>query len=93
MLFTEHWSLLATRGIIWNDLFSRTTMFLSTLSTAAVVLALVTQAFSFGSSFEALAPVVLPVVLLIGAGTFIRLSAILEEDMWLVISINRLRRA
>jgi hypothetical protein len=58
-----------------------------------VALALMAQASSSGSSFEAFALVVLPVVLLIGASTFTRLTVILEEDMWLMISLNRLRRA
>ena len=35
-LTTEHWSLLATRSMSWNEAFSRTSMFLSTLSAATV---------------------------------------------------------
>src|SRR5262245_40195469 len=40
LLSTEHWSLLATRSMSWNEAFSRTGMFLSTLSAATVALAL-----------------------------------------------------
>ena len=36
LLSTEHWSLLATRSMSWNEAFSRTGMFLSTLSAATV---------------------------------------------------------
>ena len=32
ILSTEHWSLLASRGLAWNELFSRAGMYLSTLS-------------------------------------------------------------
>lgn len=41
ILSTEHWSLLASRSLGWNEVFSRTTMFLATLSGAVVALALV----------------------------------------------------
>ena len=44
MLATEHWSLLATRSLSWNEAFSRASMFLSLLSGAVVALALVAQA-------------------------------------------------
>ncbi|HTJ61558.1 MAG TPA: hypothetical protein VL333_10255, partial [Candidatus Saccharimonadales bacterium] len=44
MLTTEHWSLLATRSMSWNEAFSRAAMFLSVLSGATVALALVAQA-------------------------------------------------
>ena len=33
-LATEHWSLLATRSLSWNESFSRSSMFLTSLSTA-----------------------------------------------------------
>ena len=32
ILTTEHWSLLASRGLAWNESFSRAGMYLSTLS-------------------------------------------------------------
>ncbi len=44
ILSTEHWSLLASRSLAWNESFSRAGMFLSTLSGAIVALALVAQA-------------------------------------------------
>jgi len=48
ILSTEHWSLLASRSLAWNESFSRADMFLSTLSGAIVALALVAQATEFG---------------------------------------------
>ena len=44
ILSTEHWSLLATRSLAWNETFTRATMFMSALSFAVVSLALVGQA-------------------------------------------------
>jgi hypothetical protein len=93
ILATEHWSLLATRSMIWNEIFTRTGMFLTTLSAAAVAIALVAQASDFGQDFRVFALLVLPVVLLIGTGTVIRLNNALEEDISLVMGMNRLRRA
>ena len=51
ILTTEHWSLLSTRAVTWNEAFSRATMFLSALSGAVVALALVAGATSFDSGF------------------------------------------
>ena len=73
ILATEHWSLLATRSITWNEVFSRASMFLTMLSAAVVALALVAQATDFGPGFRLFALLVLPVVLLVGVATVIRL--------------------
>ncbi|MDQ3412239.1 MAG: hypothetical protein M3509_08985 [Chloroflexota bacterium] len=91
ILATEHWSLLATRGATWNEMFARASMYLTVLSAATVALALVAQATSFGGGFRLFALLVLPVVL--GVGTQIRLGDARGEDVWLVIGMNRLRHA
>jgi hypothetical protein len=93
ILATEHWSLLATRGLIWNEIFSRANMFLTTLSAAVVALALVAQATDFGDDFSLFALLVLPVVLLLGIWTSIRLGIARDEDVWMVVGMNRLRNA
>ena len=69
ILATEHWSLLATRSMTWNEIFSRASMFVTVLSAAGVALALVAQATGFGPSFRLFALLVLPVVLLVGLAT------------------------
>ena len=92
ILATEHWSLLATRGMTWNEMFTRAGMFLTTLSAAVVALALVAQATDFGGNFHVFALLILPVVLLLGIGAFIRLGDAREEDVTLVIGMNRLRQ-
>jgi hypothetical protein len=91
ILATEHWSLLATRSMIWNELFTRTSMFVTVLSASMVALALVAQATDFDDTFRLFALLVLPVTLVIGIGTFIRLGDAMSEDIWLVMGMNRLR--
>jgi hypothetical protein len=41
ILATEHWSLVGHRSLLWNEAYSRTTIFLGALSAAIVALALV----------------------------------------------------
>jgi hypothetical protein len=92
ILATEHWSLLATRGMAWNEMFSRTGMFLTALSASMVAIALVADATDSRSTFRAFALLIIPVVLLLGVGTYIRLLEARIEDIWTVIGMNRLRR-
>ena len=54
VLGAEHWSLLASRSLAWNESFSRAGMFLSSLSGAIVALALVAPASDFGEGFRTL---------------------------------------
>jgi hypothetical protein len=90
-LATEHWSLLATRSMSWNESFARCSMFLTSLSTATVALALVGSATQFGSEFVVFALVVLSITLFLGVATFIRLSQVNNEDLYWVAGMNRLR--
>jgi len=92
-LATEHWSLLATRSMSWNEAFSRTGMFLSTLSAATVALALAGPAMQFGSAFVLFALVILSVTLFLGVATFVRLSQVNNEDLYWVYGMNLLRSA
>src|SRR5262245_39303327 len=66
VLSTEHWSLLATRSLTWNEIFTRASMYISALSGALVALALVGQASTFGESFTTLAMFILPIVFFLG---------------------------
>ena len=90
-LTTEHWSLLATRSLTWNEAFSRTSMFLSTLSAATVALALAGPAMAFGSAFALFALIVLSVTLFLGVATYIRLVQVNNEDLYWVTGMNMLR--
>jgi hypothetical protein len=93
ILSTEHWSLLASRSLAWNEVFGRAGMFLSALSGAIVALALVGQGTGFGRSFAQFAIVILPIVLFLGLTTFVRLGASLYHDGQCVIGMNRIRGA
>jgi hypothetical protein len=93
LLSTEHWSLLATRSMTWNEVFSRASMFVTILSAAVVALALVAQATAFGPGFHLFALLVLPIVLLVGLATVIHLSDANTDDLGLVVGMNRLRHA
>ena len=93
LLATEHWSLLATRSLSWNESFARAGMFLTVLTGAVVALALAAQATDFGQGFVVFALLLLPVVLFVGVATFVRLGEINEEDVVWVRGMNRLRRA
>jgi len=93
ILSTEHWSLLASRSLAWNESFSRAGMFLSTLAGAIVALALVAQADDFGEGFRIFALVILPVVLLIGVGANLRMGISNYHDAQCVVGMNRIRAA
>jgi hypothetical protein len=93
MLATEHWSLLAARSLIWNEAMSRATVFLTVLSAAIIALALLADATGFGPHTTTLALALLPVVLLLGIATYVRLVQINTEEFQLVLAMNRLRRA
>ena len=91
LLATEHWSLLATRSMSWNEAFSRTGTFLSTLSAGTVALALAGPAMSFGGAFALFALIVLSVTLFLGIATFIRLVQVNNEDLYWVSGMNLIR--
>jgi hypothetical protein len=93
ILSTEHWSLLGSRSLAWNESFSRAAMFLSTVTGAIVALALVAQASEFGQGFRLFALVILPVVLFIGVGTVLRIGESNYHDAMCVIGMNRIRAA
>jgi hypothetical protein len=77
----------------WNEAFSRTGTFLSTLSAATVALALAGPAMSFNADFRVFALVVLGVTLFLGIATFVRLSQVNNEDLFWVYGMNQLRGA
>ena len=93
ILSNEHWGLLASRSLAWNESFSRTAMFLTTVSGAIIALALVAQATAFGEEFRLFALVILPVVLIVGVGTALRLGMSNYHDARCVVGMNRIRAA
>lgn len=93
ILSTEHWSLLASRGLAWNESFARASMYLSTLSGALVALGLIGGVDGFKDAFYVVALVVLPVVLFVGIGTWLRMGATNYHDALTVYGMNRIRAA
>lgn len=51
ILMTEHWSLLASRSLVYTESMSRTSIFVAALTGSVVALALVGQATDFGTGF------------------------------------------
>ena len=93
ILATEHWSLLATRALTYQESLGRVTMFLTVLSGAVIALALVAQADHFGPAFISVAIFMLSVVFFVGLLTVRRLLMLnLDDYMW-VVAMNRLRHA
>jgi hypothetical protein len=88
ILSTEHWSLLATRSMLWNESFARAALFLSILSAAVVALSLIG---TDRPDFRVFALVILPVVLFIGVATFFRIDDSNREEALWVIAMNRIR--
>jgi hypothetical protein len=93
LLATEHWSLLASRSLIWSEAQSRATVFLTVLSATIIALALMADATGFGGQTTTLALMLLPVVFLLGIAAYVRLVHINAEEFQLVQAMNRLRRA
>lgn len=91
ILTTEHFTLLNSRALSWNESFSRVGMFLSVMTGSVVSLALVAQAAHFGASFLVVAVMILSVDLVLGIITIARLLAINEEDVRWTMGMNRLR--
>jgi hypothetical protein len=93
ILTTEHWSLLASRSLVYTEAMSRTSIFVAALTGAVVALALVAQADDFGDGFVAFALVLLPVIYFLGFVTIVRLAQVnLENARW-VQGMNRIRNA
>jgi hypothetical protein len=93
ILSTEHWSLLASRGLAWNESFTRASMFLSTLSGSIVALSLIAGVDGFNGPFFVVALVILPVDLFVGIGTWLRMGAANYHDAITIAGMNRIRAA
>jgi hypothetical protein len=91
ILATEHWSLLASRSLAYNEAFTRGGMFLAFLSTSFVALALLAQAMSFGDQFLTVAAIVLAFDLVIGLTTYFRIAGANVDDLRAVYGMARIR--
>lgn len=93
ILTTEHWSLLATRSLAYNEAFTRAGMFLTALSASMVAIAFVYQADKAGESVRVFTVILLAFDLLVGLTTYLRLIETTREDLRCVQGMNRLRHA
>jgi hypothetical protein len=93
ILTTEHWSLLSTRTLGYQEMFGRTTIFVAILSGTVVALALLAQATHFRREALWFALALMTVALFIGLVTFVRSVAINYEDARWVVGMNLLRQA
>lgn len=93
ILATEHWSLLATRALTYQESLGRVNMFLAILSGAVIALALIAQADHFGTTFISIAIFMLSVVFFVGLLTVQRLLMLNRDDYLWVVAMNRMRAA
>ncbi len=90
-LTTEHTALQSARSATISESASRSAVYLTTLSSAVVVLALVVQVSRLGQAFFVFAFAILPVVFFLGLVTFGRLLQTGVEDVFYARAISRIR--
>jgi len=93
ILTTEHWSLLTSRSLVYNEAFSRAGMFLTFLSASLVALGFVYQGAGKGPDFALIAAAVLGLDLLVGLATLGRILTAGDEEYRALQGMNRLRHA
>ena len=91
MLSTEHWSVLSSRSLAYNETFTRAGMFLSFLSMSTVALGLLAQGTGFGRDFRVISAVVLAFDLVIGLSTYLRLVGTGHDDLVALHGMSRIR--
>jgi hypothetical protein len=90
-LTTEHTALQSARSATISESASRSAVYLATVSSAMVVLALVVQISHAGQAFYVFALAILPVVFVLGLVTFGRLLQTGVEDVIYARAISRIR--
>jgi hypothetical protein len=93
ILSTEHWSLLATRSLAYNEAFSRAGMFLTFLSASLIVIGFLIGAQGLSSTVIPIATILLLADLFIGTVTVGRLIDASGEELQCVRGMNRIRHA
>jgi hypothetical protein len=90
-LTTEHFALQGARSATISESATRSALYLTTLSSAVVVMALVIQVTRLGEAFFVFAIAILPVVFFLGLVTFGRLLQTGVEDVIYARAISRIR--
>ena len=91
-LTTEHTALQSARSSTVSESAARSGLYLTTLSSAVVALALVGQVSKFGDAFLIFALAILPVVFFLGLITYGRLLQTGVEDVIYARAIGRIHR-
>ncbi len=91
MMSTEHWSLLSSRSLAYNEAFVRGGMFLTFLSMSFVALALLSQGMSFGGDFLTVTAVILGFDIVIGLTTYGRIVGANVDDLRAMHGMARIR--
>lgn len=91
-LTTEHFTLQTARSATITESTGRASLFLGTVSSGVVALALVAQVSGVGTAFFGFAAILLPVLFFLGMTTISRLTASSVEYWLYSRSINRVRR-
>ena len=92
-LTTEHTALQSARSSTISESAARSGLYLTTLSSAVVALALVGQVSKFGTAFLVFALAILPVVFFLGLVTYGRLLQTGVEDVIYARAIGRIHGA
>jgi hypothetical protein len=90
-LTTEHFTLQTARASTIADSSSRASLFMSTLSSAIIALALVGQISQAGTIFNAFALLLFPPLFFLGLVTFVRVLQLAVADWAYLRGINRIR--
>jgi hypothetical protein len=90
-LTAEHFTLETARAVTVSDSNGRTALYLGSLSSSLVALALVAQQLRFGDVFLVFVLTVLPALLFLGLVTYVRVLHNSVEDIIYARAINRIR--
>jgi hypothetical protein len=93
ILSTEHWSLLATRSLAYNETFARAGMFLTFLGASLVALGRVAATTGVTAALAFVAAIILATDLFIGLATLGRIVSASAEEMDCIAGMNRIRHA
>ena len=93
ILSTEHWSLLTARSLVYNETFTRGSMFLTLLSASLVALGFVYQGSGGGPEFLAVVVAILALDLFVGLATLGRILGASEEEFRALQATARIRHA
>lgn len=91
LITTEHFTLQTARGATVADANGRSSLFISTVSSALVALGFIGQVAEIGPAFYTFVFVIFPTLFLLGLITFMRVLQSATEDMIYARGINRIR--